>query len=69
MMLEDLTVATSPQGVSQFPRDLQSTNKIVSMNLRFLMDNLLADFETPIPFNIVSVKSGSNDSILHNLLL
>ena len=57
MMLEDLTIATSPQGVSQFPRDLQSTNNVVSMTLRFLMDNLLADFETPISFNSVSVKS------------
>ena len=48
------TEVESPETVSLFPQDLETTNNIVSMALDFLMEDLSVNPDTPIPLSIVS---------------
>ncbi len=51
--LQEATTVESEQTVSQFPQDLDVANTILDMSLDFLMEDLAANPENPIPFSVV----------------
>ena len=51
-LVEELTNATAPMGVSQFPQDLEATSSIIGRTVAFLMDTL--NSPTPSQFKTVS---------------
>ena len=56
-VLEDLVVATeveSPEAVSLFPQDLQTTNNILNMTLEYLIEDLSSNPDNPILLSTVS---------------
>ncbi len=56
-VLENLQMATaveSPEDISEFPADLETTNEILNMSLNFLMQNLASDPNNPLSLSVVS---------------